>query len=220
MCGEVGPAAGSSKGASCSGARRAHPTFVAPVVVNGPVFVAFHSANASAKRVAFCCTDSVVSLPLTAHVALKTGWSDALPPTLGRSNNVGSPSLRSMVALPTPECCKIDGVPIAPAERIISLRAVTVEGGAGAVFSQFVLRKDSQHYQMDPGRIPLHGRRHRQWTCRQAAATPGNSAEYADSAAAGSAATGTPLRHYSARRPQSSLGAILAMRIQFGAASW
>lgn len=66
------------------------------------------------------------SVELEVHARMAEGWSLKFLPTLGRSRTVGIPNGSRTDLSPIPECSKMLGVPIEPADKITSLRAVKV----------------------------------------------------------------------------------------------
>jgi hypothetical protein len=69
---------------------------------------------------------SMVCVEFTDHAVKIIGWSVAFCPTLGRSKTEGIPRAVNVFLSPIPEFIKMVGVPIGPAERIISLTALAV----------------------------------------------------------------------------------------------
>ena len=73
--------------------------------------------------------DSVFNVlaPVSRHAQRSCRWSCRLPPISGISRRISTPLSRSTSAGPSPDSCRICGLPMAPADRITSLpqRAVT-----------------------------------------------------------------------------------------------
>lgn len=133
QCEDFGPAEGSgvtSKMVEFEGSLR-KPTLFPTLPDITPVWFEFHCANAAEDNAGSRRRLSKLSLPFTLNMFASRTWSERFLPTEGLSTTTGICRASRSARGPIPESCRICGVFIVPAERIISLVADTTKGATG-----------------------------------------------------------------------------------------